>query len=123
MTNTEEKNKIPVVAYIRAASAEEGGEIDSIAKQILCVEKYASENRLKIEKHYIDAGVRGNTLDRQALKELGRETKNANWKMVIVFSWDRITLNYWEFVALRKEFEKRGVKIQSIHMIDPSDNM
>lgn len=123
MTDSNKKEKKPVAAYVRAASVEKGGKSNSIDRQIEEIDKYASENGLEIEKKYIDRDLSGDTHNRPALLRLGGDVKKANWKMVLISSWNRLATNYWDFVALRKAFEKRGIKIMSLHMLSQEDGL
>lgn len=96
--------------------------VDSIKTQISDINKCALERGLKLEAKYIDLGFSGNTFSRPGLQKLREDIKKSNWKVVIVPSWNQLATSYWDFVGLKKEFEKRGIKIFTAHMISISDH-
>lgn len=120
MTDSNEVKKIQVMVYERAAKVEKGGTIDSIDIQTSGIDKFASENGFKIVEHYIDDGFSGDVFKLPALRQLAREIVKIDCKIIIVYSWNRISTNYFDFVFLRNRFNKAGIEIFSIHMVDSS---
>lgn len=100
-----------VIAYTRVSSAGQ-----DIQKQITHAEAYINNHNIDEEKviWLKDDDVSANKLkmeERQGLMELRLLIKEKKVKTIIVYSRDRLARNFYEYVALVKEFYHYGVNV------------
>jgi site-specific DNA recombinase len=100
-----------VIAYTRVSSAGQ-----DIQKQITHAEAYINNHNIDEEKviWLKDDDVSANKLkmeDRPGLMELRFLIKEKEVKTIIAYSRDRLARNFYEYVALVKEFYQYGVNI------------
>lgn len=100
-----------VIVYSRVSSAQQ-----DIQKQILLAEAYVNNHNYKKESiiWLKDDDVSANKLsmdERPALQELRLLVKQGLVKLIIVYSRDRLARNFYEYVALVKEFYQYDVKV------------
>lgn len=100
-----------VIVYSRVSSAQQ-----DIQKQILLAEAYVNNHNYKQESviWLKDNDVSANKLsmdERPALQELRLLLKQGLIKTIIVYSRDRLARNFYEYVALVKEFYQYDVNV------------
>ncbi|WP_017436266.1 recombinase family protein [Saccharococcus caldoxylosilyticus] len=109
--DTEKLYKDFVVVYSRVSSAQQ-----DIQKQIHLAEAYINNNNIDKDKviWLKDNDVSATKLSleqRPALNELRMLIKQKKVKTVIVYSRDRLARNFYEYVALVKEFYEHNVHV------------
>jgi len=100
-----------IAVYNRVSTAQQ-----DIQKQILLAESYIHNNRIDLDKviWLKDDNVSANKLaieDRPDLQKLRLLIQQKKVKTVIVYSRDRLARNFYEYVAIVKEFYKYGIKV------------
>ncbi|GER71382.1 hypothetical protein BpJC7_26850 [Weizmannia acidilactici] len=100
-----------IAVYSRVSTAQQ-----DIQKQILLAESYIHNNRIDLDKviWLKDDNVSANKLaieDRPYLQKLRLLIQQKKVKTVIVYSRDRLARNFYEYVAIVKEFYKYGIKV------------
>ena len=80
-----------VCAYARFSSQNQRAE--SIDTQFDVIEKYCKNNDLDIVARYQDEAKSGLTDDRVGFKQMIEDSKDGNWKAIIVYSLDRFGRN------------------------------
>ena len=100
-----------VIVYSRVSTAQQ-----DIEKQIHHAESYISSQNIDAEKVFWlkDNDISANKLameDRPALQQLRMLIKQNKSKTIVVYSRDRLARNFYEYVALVKEFYEYGVNV------------
>ncbi|MDL0421494.1 recombinase family protein [Caldibacillus thermoamylovorans] len=100
-----------IAVYSRVSTAQQ-----DIQKQILLAESYINNNHIDPQKviWLEDDNVSANKLameERSGLQKLRMLIQQKKVKTVIVYSRDRLARNFYEYVAIVKEFYKYGIKV------------
>ena len=108
-----------VIAYTRVSSAQQ-----DIQKQITYAEAYINNHNIDKEKviWLKDYDVSANKLkmeERPGLMELRLLIKEKKVKTILVYSRDRLARNFYEYVALVKEFYNYGVNVIFTSQMQP----
>ena len=85
----------------------------SIEGQLRVCRQYAEKNDLLIVDQYIDRATTGTNDNRAAFQQMLRDSKKAQWSMVIVYKLDRFARNQYESVVNRKKLTDNGVELVS----------
>lgn len=100
-----------IIVYSRVSSAQQ-----DIQKQILLAEAYINNQKIDLEKviWLKDNDISANKLameERPELQQLRMLIKQKKSKTILVYSRDRLARNFYEYVALVKEFYEYGVNV------------
>ena len=85
----------------------------SIEGQLRVCKQYAEKNDLLIVDQYIDRATTGTNDNRAAFQQMLRDSKKAQWSVVIVYKLDRFARNQYESVVNRKKLTDNGVELVS----------
>ena len=104
---------INVVAYARFSSDNQRAE--SIDAQIRAIHDYCDKNGYNLVKVYKDEAISGtSTEDREQFLQMINDSKNKNFKYVIVHKFDRFARNRYDHALYEKKLEDNGVKLLSV---------
>ena len=102
-----------VVAYARFSS--DNQRTESILAQVRAIEDYCKKNKYHLTKIYKDEAISGtSTEDREQFLQMIDDSKNKNFKYVIVHKFDRFARNRYDHALYEKRLEDNGVKLLSI---------
>ena len=88
----------------------------SISNQIDCIKTFAKENKMKIDKQYIDDGYSGGNFDRPSFKKLENDIKNNIVNTLIVKDMSRLGRNFLENIYyINIFFNEYNVRFISIN--------
>ena len=104
---------INVVAYARFSS--DNQRTESIDAQIRAICDYCDKNGYNLVKIYKDEAISGtSTEDREQFIQMINDSKNKNFKYVIVHKFDRFARNRYDHALYEKKLEDNGVKLLSV---------
>ena len=104
---------INVVAYARFSS--ENQRAESILAQVRAIEEYCKRNGYRLIKIYKDEAISGtSTEDREQFLQMIDDSKNKDFKFVIVHKFDRFARNRYDHAMYEKKLEDNGVKLISV---------
>lgn len=104
---------IEVVAYARFSS--ENQRAESILAQVRAIEEYCKRNEYRLIKIYKDEAISGtSTEDREQFLQMIDDSKNKDFKFVIVHKFDRFARNRYDHAMYEKKLEDNGVKLISV---------
>lgn len=104
---------INVVAYARFSS--ENQRAESILAQVRGIEEYCKRNGYRLIKIYKDEAISGtSTEDREQFLQMIDDSKNKDFKFVIVHKFDRFARNRYDHALYEKKLEDNGVKLLSV---------
>lgn len=104
---------INVVAYARFSS--ENQRAESILAQVRAIEEYCKRNGYRLIKIYKDKAISGtSTEDREQFLQMIDDSKNKDFKFVIVHKFDRFARNRYDHAMYEKKLEDNGVKLISV---------
>lgn len=104
---------INVVAYARFSS--DNQRTESIDAQVRAICDYCDKNGYNLIKVYKDEAISGtSTEDREQFLQMINDSKNKNFKYVIVHKFDRFARNRYDHALYEKKLEDNGVKLLSV---------
>ena len=104
---------INVVAYARFSS--DNQRTESILAQVRAIEDYCKRNGYRLIKIYKDEAISGtSTEDREQFLQMIDDSKNKDFKFVIVHKFDRFARNRYDHAMYEKKLEDNGVKLISV---------
>lgn len=104
---------INVVAYARFSS--DNQRTESIDAQIRAIQDYCDKNNFNLINIYKDEAISGtSTEDREQFLEMIEDSKNKNFKYVIVHKFDRFARNRYDHALYEKKLEDNGTKLLSV---------
>jgi site-specific DNA recombinase len=105
------------IAIYARVSSDQQAQHGTIASQLAAVQKYASENGLKVDPDLIfaDNGVSGATLARPKLDALRDRAAAGEIDQVLVLAPDRLARKHYHQLMLVEEFKKLGVEISFVN--------
>lgn len=101
----------PAVIYARYSSDSQTEQ--SIEGQVRVCKQFAEKNDLPVVDQYIDRATTGTNDNRAAFQQMLKDSKKAQWSVVIVYKLDRFARNKYESVVNRKKLSDNGVQLIS----------
>jgi len=113
-----EHSKLPkegtMVALYARVSTERQEREDTIESQIKCLKDFAEQQRYIVYDVYQDDGYSGELLDRPDLDRLRDHAEQKKFKAVLIYSWDRLSREFWHQAMLTEKFDELEIPIISI---------
>ena len=108
-------NMKTAVGYIRFARFDPGEELSEVLQREK-IQKVADRSGMVIVDWYVDRGLSGITLDREALQRLldASQSDERHFEEVIVLSWSVLSRSLGDLLTLGSLFEAAGVKLVSV---------
>lgn len=104
---------INVVAYTRFSS--DNQRVESIDAQVRAIKEFCINNKYNLVKIYKDEAISGTSInDREEFLKMINDSKNKNFKYVIVHKFDRFARNRYDHIIYEKKLEDNGVKLLSV---------
>ena len=100
-------------AVIYARYSSDSQTEQSIEGQVRVCKQFAEKNDLLVVDQYIDRATTGTNDNRAAFQQMLRDSKKAQWSVVIVYKLDRFARNKYESVVNRKKLTDNGVELVS----------
>lgn len=85
----------------------------SIEGQLTSCRKFAKENNLQIVQVYEDASISGKTDRRPAFQQMLKDSKTADWEIVLVYAIDRFGRNSVEITMNKQILQNNGKAVIS----------
>jgi len=104
-----------ILAYERVSSDEQGKKGFSISEQQNDIETYAMKRGDIIDRHYVDKGYSGTTMNRKNVKKMLKQVADGNVKKIYIKFANRLSRDDTMVRSLRKVFYKYKVEIVSIN--------
>ncbi|WP_286668364.1 recombinase family protein [Haloglomus salinum] len=113
---------IRVLGLARVSKAHQATEGDSLVTQVEDIQALAEEKGYHLEKIFIEEGVSGQTLDREAIKKIRHYAKEYDIKYLIVYGISRIGRNSLEAIQFVIDLKLNyGVHVLTPELeVDPS---
>lgn len=110
---------LKAVIYARYSSDMQRGE--SIDAQVRLIREFARKNNIIIVGEYIDEAQSAKRDDREAFQKMMKDSKSANWQIVIVHKLDRFARNRFDSATYRVHLCKnRKYLISAVEQFDDS---
>lgn len=96
----------------------------SLEEQIEMCNQYAKDNDLKVIKIYKDYGGcnEENKENRQEFQHMIEDSKNKEFQIVIVSSFDRFAISRYDSTTYKRKLWKNNVKVNSVIEPIPNDS-
>lgn len=100
---------IKAIAYGRYSSDRQREE--SIEAQLRSIHDYAKTNNMIIVKEYIDRAATGTSDEREAFKNMIRDSERKLFEVVLVHKVDRFARNRYDSAIYKRKLRENGVKV------------
>ena len=105
--------------YARKSLDEQDGARSTIESQLEEMHKYCHEHDIEIVKEYVDNGVRGWMVSRDALDQMMKDIRKSRkeelpYDIILVAEWDRFFRDFANAKLLLDEIEARGFTTGSV---------
>lgn len=100
---------IKAVAYGRYSSDRQREE--SIEAQLRSIHDYAKSNSITIVKEYIDRATTGTSDEREAFRNMIRDSERKLFEVVLVHKVDRFARNRYDSAIYKRKLRENGVKV------------
>lgn len=97
--------------YARVSTAEQRDNLSIETQQTKCLEKIEELGGYPAENCYIDNGISGTSMHRPGLQSLLTRTTKKDIDYLVVQDSSRISRNTYEYLYIKSELKKHGVKI------------
>ena len=114
-------NVLVLKAVIYARYSSDMQRSESIAAQIRFIREFAKNNNIIIVSEYIDEAQSAKRDDREAFQQMMKDSKSAEWQIVLVHKLDRFARNRFDSATYRIHLRKnRKYLISAVEQFDDS---